>query len=83
MQRVKFVKEASGYTDCRTLRYFKVGDICTVNDSLVKNFLSRGSIVVLDEEKTIVEKVYNLVLEDKTDKKIKTRVKKLGKKKGG
>lgn len=73
MQRVKFLKEASGYTDCRTLKYFKKGDICTVNDSLVKNFLSRGSIVVLGEEKPIVEKVVDPVIEDKTEKKVTKR----------
>lgn len=76
MQRVRFMKQASGYTDCRTLKYFDKGNICNINDSLVKNFLSWGAIVVLKEEKTVVEKVANPVVENKTDKKATKRSKK-------
>lgn len=77
MQRVKFLKAASGYLDCRTLRYFVKDEIADINDSLVKSFLSSGKIKILEDEKPIIEKkVDNPVVEDKADKKVKKRIKK-------
>lgn len=77
MQRVQFLKSQSGYIDCRTLKHFKAGEVYEINDNLVKNFISTGSIQLIEDKAPVIEeKIANITIDNKVDKKVKKRRKK-------